>query len=1588
MREKNVIKIVFAFMPSILVHLLIIFCLFLYLPAQASISQVPLFVTQSVNPLIMLSMSNDHQLYFEAYPDYADLTGDGAAERKYNHDIDYYGYFDSYKCYDYVGGVFEPHSTTETKYCGGNWSGNFLNYVTMTRIDVIRKILYGGYRSTDTSTATVLERSYLPNDAHSWVRYYDKTDIELLTPFSLPAETTTLSTTSQTVPSGSANADGDRRTFTTGWNSTSQVQVGDQLRIRSQGLPETVWMIGVVRTFNTSSGEVNVQVTESSGSGTTRSDWEFVNESRKGVSFCNTTVSSTTLSQNVTDLPLIRVASGNYSLWTANERWQCRWDHERNRTGHNDMRVGGINFSNGNNAGITGVFANSDNPIRSQVGLGSYDYNVQINVCVSEALQGKEQCKMYPDGNLKPSGLLQKYGDDALIKFGLVSGSYVRNKSGGVLRRNPGFMSEEINVNTDGTFKSGIAEGIIQTLDKFRIYGYRHDNGEYFGATGSDNCSYTLTSFTDGQCTNWGNPQSEIFLEVLRYFSGASPYTDFSFTGNDRISGLAAATWSDPLSNINWCAPLSVIAINSSIASYDDDQYGGLSAIGVTSISTITDIVGSGEEIHNKEWFVGKSGSTYADRLCSAKSISNLGNVEGICPEAPGLKGTYHIAGLAHYAYTESIRNDLQDSQNNLVDVQVKTYGVEMAPAVPSINIPFPGTSNIAVQILPACENTQEGGRCALVDFKIIDQDYANGTGSFLINWDAAEQGGDYDMDMNGILSYVFSGTQISVTTNLFAQSSGRPLAFGYIISGTTQDGFHAHSGINSYSYTDISGVLSCNQCRITDSATTFTYTIGESVAGQLQTPLYYAAKWGGYYPKKRATDPTFPQDVKSWDRTGNGLPDNYYYAIDPAQLAEDLESVFLGVVAATTSAVSVVANSVRLDTDTHIYQARFRTTDWSGELIAYSLNLDGSLKDEVWEAGKLLTDSNDPRNMYTFDRLADPPAGIQFLWSDINETQKNLLNVGWAEDPGPEDPVDYALGEARLNYIRGVRSGEEQNGGVFRERETLLGDIINSDPVYVAAPNFGYHISTSDVSEGKLLVSHTGSDGTSTEIESYAKFRLQMAAKPEMIYVGSNAGMLHGFRADTGQELLAYVPDAVISNLHLLTDPDYTEEHRYFVDGPPRVGHAYLGLQWRTILVGTTGAGGRSVFALDVTDPETFSAANVLWEITPESLNSVESGLGNNLGYTIGQPTIARLHTGDWVAIFGNGYDSPSNKAQLFVVNLATGGEPGHATNKKPLILDTGAGTAGSPNGLSTPTPVDATGNRITDYVYAGDLLGNLWKFDLTTNRNQWGVAYKTGNTPKPLISLKDRSGNAQPVTARPAVGSHESGIMIYVGTGKFFEAGDNNVTSVTNHQSFYGILDSGTKIDTTDRSQLQEQQITHQLQAYSKHLRVTTQNSVDYNTKRGWYMDLVLPGEGASGSLYRGERVVSQALLRHQRIIFTTLIPSDHDCDFGGTSWLMELSATTGGRLGYSVFDLNLDNLFTLEDYVEVLFEGETEEDAVPVSGLRSEVGIIKTPAVISAGDVEYKYFSGSSGEIEIVYERAGDEAGIGRQSWRQLR
>ncbi len=690
-------------------------------------------------------------------------------------------------------------------------------------------------------------------------------------------------------------------------------------------------------------------------------------------------------------------------------------------------------------------------------------------------------------------------------------------------------------------------------------------------------------------------------------------------------------------------------------------------------------------------------------------------------------------------------------------------------------------------------------------------------------------------------------------------------------------------------------------------------------------------------------------------------------------------------------SAASVVTSTGSLNAGSHLFQARFDSSDWKGELLAFQINLDGSVEAKPdWEAGSEVNSQHydTGREIITYNPDADiipgglpEGQGIPFRFPSDYTSADSLLEMSSSQvsalmtiSPHSLSTVDVneisrnqAYGGALVNYLRGDDSNEGA-GQDFRVRRSVLGDIVNSDPMFVAESTAHYPDDLEDKSYDAFITANETRDG--------------------VVYVGANDGMLHGFAEVSGQEVIAYVPNAAYKNLYELTSEDY--RHRYFVDAGPNIIDVYMDDMddpgsatdgvWRTVLVGGLAGGGQGIYALDVTAPSSYDEANAasiaLWEFSDSD--------DVDLGFTYGRPQIAKMADGTWAAVFGNGYNntatdgnaSTTGHAVLYIVDIETGG-----LIKK---IDTMAGDVATPNGLATPLMIDHDADFVVDYIYAGDLLGNMWKFDVSSsNTANWNSDFVTAGTPDPLFTTTAD----QPITSQPQVSDHPDnlgGFMIFFGTGKYLEFNDNDSAGETT-QSFYGIWDKNTgSLMSFDSSDLLVQTITNQYQqAFDTDrdssddetftLREVSANEIDWDTHLGW--KLILQPENIESSANAdnfGERQVSNAIIRDGRVIFTTLVPASVECEFGGTSFLMEVDFRTGGALEFPAFDLNND--------------GEYDSDDNGASGRASDVGIMPAVSILADGARDVAFGSGASGNIDVILLSVGNES-YGRQSWRQL-
>ena len=742
------------------------------------------------------------------------------------------------------------------------------------------------------------------------------------------------------------------------------------------------------------------------------------------------------------------------------------------------------------------------------------------------------------------------------------------------------------------------------------------------------------------------------------------------------------------------------------------------------------------------------------------------------------------------------------------------------------------------------------------------------------------------------------------------------------------------------------------------------TYTVAFGVDGTLSDnpdPSDTSFNW----PNVTSGTNTTIDDMRHAAWNGRG---EFLSAESPSTLIQAFNNAVASIASRTSSASAVATNSTRLQSNSKIYQARFSTETWSGDLLAYDIDsLTGEIGNLAWNAADLIPAESD-RNIFTYnDDNAVGAKGVLFERANLSAAHQALLSLG------------------EVDYLRGNRSDE---GTVYRSRTSVLGDIVNSDPIFAGAGNFDYYNLEKDSGEA------TYDDYLFGTTEDWQK-----GNRTDMIYVGANDGMLHALLGDgntatgctvgsgncEGEEIFAYIPKAVYPNLQSLTSTSYS--HKFFVNNTPVQADAHIdfgdgeGERWGTALVGTLGAGGKGIFALDISDPLNFTTTSVLWDLDENDTDMAD------LGYTFSKPSIVKLRgnnnaaNNSWAVVVGNGYESTNGKAVLYILGLKTG----EVIWKKEVETTSGI------NGLSTPIAVDTTGNRKVDTIYAGDLLGNLWEFDVSSNDiNDWDVANYDGTTPVPLFTActDDPCTDPQPITSKPQVVRGESGgVMVLFGTGQYYEVGDN--TDVSQIQTFYGIHDDGNVVD--GRDDLVEQLIIDEQDTtetgFTDDIRVTSNNDLNTALKDGWYLDMFYDANTDGTHDHPGERIVADPLVRNGSVIFVTLIPDTNPCSFGGYSYLMQISAQTGSRLTVSPFDNNGDGSVEGEgDWVQIDTDGDGVKDTwVPTSG-KKKGGIVNTPGVISGGSTDNLYTGDSSANLTRDVG-LGDPDG-GRQSWIQIK
>lgn len=628
-----------------------------------------------------------------------------------------------------------------------------------------------------------------------------------------------------------------------------------------------------------------------------------------------------------------------------------------------------------------------------------------------------------------------------------------------------------------------------------------------------------------------------------------------------------------------------------------------------------------------------------------------------------------------------------------------------------------------------------------------------------------------------------------------------------------------------------------------------------------------------------------------------------YYSAKDPATLAAAVAGALSGAQGGVGATAGVATVATTLQDGNRKYVPKFEPNVWSGDIEATPLDIRGQSSATVWKASQRLP-LHGARNIVTWDTapLANPstPSAVDFTWGSLSLANQLAMSTFSTV------PTTHTAGF--VDFLRGNHSMEGL-AQPFRSRLNsdqtpfVLGDFVNSNPVLIKG-NFdgGYG--------GLNLGAATG----------YQTFTAAKAARAAVLFVGGNDGMLHAFKdgnsiataGTDGVELFAYVPRAVYPNLYKLSDKNYggTVPHQYFVDGPQNEGDAFVKgpgatpgtlaatASWRNYLLGSLGAGGRAIYALDVTSSPTLGAQNVRWEIS--------SATDGDIGYILSPVEVGVLPNGQWVAIFGNGFSSANGYATLFIVDLQT------AAIRK-LNVDTAGG-----NGLGGVGVVRGA-NGVINNLYAGDLKGNLWKFDYTTGSTPFATSGGTapftvngGTTPLFKATAPGStvpSPITQPITQPPSIFNHtDGGNIVVFGTGKLFASGDESDTTV---QTIYGIWDkpADTVVRPLTRDSLPSRIQPRTLSALTgtatgSTFYTLTGSDMTWATERGWSVDI-------PASLIPGGRIIYPTQIFASNLVLATVVgPAPSVAVCSSNNWVgadLVFDVQTGKSSDYRVFDTN---------------------------------------------------------------------------------
>ena len=1503
-------------------------CAFWSVPAApGSLAESPLYLQSAVPPNVLFALSVE-------YPTANTAAYQGTND--YSEATTYLGLFDSEKCYDYstTDDRFNPVSLATVHDCTGHWSGNFLNWATMTGLDEFRYAMTGGDRHTDTSSLTVLQRTYQSGQGGA-SNFPDKTySGTTATPFA----GVSLSIVNQ--------GKGTQMTVSTGRTGTA---LCTDPQLSGSSFSCTLAM--------QTSGEAGA-CTNWGGSGTSTNPYRcttFGNFTGIGTPTSNTPGGRRTFSQSSTDT----VSCTSPSV-DADRNFTCTLRDAASNLGSCTDWSGDGSSGDPFRCSVFGTFAGGTFAASGYGGNSSF---TRTNPAIQNTTENVTSCSIATSSPYR-------------ITCTLASGRQAYcNPSGNGTSGNP----HQCNASSTGWTVTGSPS-----------------------ATRVSNINASST--TDYNRTDGGrNPRKYYKMTSVTYRTSSYPtyYYTPSYTGSSADSYYYNSTYA-----LNFSASYdyyvrakvcdSSIGLESNCERYGNSykpvgevqRNGEKMRFGVFSYYKANDIdnavmrsklkyvaplrwASSGGYVTNStaEWssstgvLVGNPDSSEASASYGG-AVSSSGVINYINKFGTGAQGykTYDNVGKLYY---ESLRYLRGLTPTSAFYSRASTSNNDGFPVITSWDDPVQYWCQKNYIITMGDTHTHCDKRLP---------------GGSISSYGASQCTGNSQTSDQGSLSGD-SAVNVTTLTNALGTLEGKNNLATQTFSGSAS---YYMSGLAYWAAKDGFRNLSGYPVK----AKTFVIDVQEYGDLGVNSQYWYASKYGG--------DTNFDANGNplNWSTSIPGYSGAWPKTLLPAGNPSAMIAAVKGALSQIASQSGQGSGSeastgdIRAGNGINVYGATYNSSGWAGDLVSYRMNEDLTVNSTpVWRATTSLNPATlnpssgippwTTRRVITFNDglLANGSAGtasnarqgVDFFSTDstgsdvfssqFSARQQALLNI----DPG--SGASDGRGSERVDFIRGGNSNEGSNGYGWRSRVSTdinsgvstafsLGDFINSSPAYVRTPSSAY-VPPADYS-------------------SFAIYAANVASRTPVVYVGGNDGMLHVFNAEdasddgtsppaatanSGKELLAYVPSAVYGKLNQLTWTNYS--HKYFVDSTPVVASAQLSSSvctpasdankcWRTVVTGGLNSGGQGIYALDGTNPSSFSTASakslVFWEFTDRD--------DSDLGHTFSQPLVRKMNNGKWAVIIGNGYNnttsdgrvSSNGRAYLYILFIDGPGFDGSGrgnawtlnTHYRKIELaapNEGSTPLNPANGLSTVFGLDKNGDNVVDALYAGDRYGNVWKIDVSsTDPANWGSAFSSGSTPLPLFTATTADSPAvmQQITTSPVVMPNPNGgYLVFFGTGSFVDESDN--ASPFSMNSFYGVWDKDDGTRVTSREKLQRQALLGTATINGTEYGVQSDCMPQYSStpkdpvaarstcpsslapslnaagkveqQLGWVMDLK---NNVSSTSNIGERYISSALpvLESGLLVFVTLTPTGDVCGGNSYDYLYGLNYLTGGAYSQPIF------------------------------------------------------------------------------------